>query len=81
MKNLPSQGDNKEHSTSLAARVEYLEAETKHLKSHINTKKAPSLFRIEQIQDNDSLIKFYTGFDSYALFLSFLSFLDHLCTD
>ena len=75
---LPSQEDDKQSDTALAARVEYLEAETKHLRSHINAEKAPLLFRVEQIAHNDSLVKFYTGFASYALFLSFL---DHLCTD
>ena len=51
--------------------------ETKQLRSHINadTEKAPLLFRIEQIADNDSLVKFYTGFASYALFLMFFEFL------
>ena len=44
---LPSQGDNEESGTALAARVEYLEAETKHLRSRIDAKKAPLLFRIE----------------------------------
>ena len=74
---LPSQEDDKPSGTALAARVEYLEAETKQLRSHINadTEQAPLLFRIEQIADNDSLVKFYTGFASYALFLMFFEFL------
>ena len=72
---LPSQGDDEESGIALAARVEYLEAETKHLRSHIDAKKAPLFFRIEQISENDSLIRFYTGFTSYALCLSFFEFL------
>ena len=72
---LPSLGGTSEESgTALAARVEYLEAETKHLSSCIGTKRIPLLFRVEQILD-DSLIKFYTGFASYTLFLSFFEFL------
>lgn len=51
-----------------------MEAETKQLRSCINAdgEKAPSIFQIEEIADNDSLVKFYTGFASYALFLEFL---------
>ena len=71
---LPSQEDGNESCTASAARVEYLEAETKYLRSHINAKKPP-FFRIEQIAENDSHIKFYTGFTSYALLLSFFEFL------
>jgi hypothetical protein len=70
IRELPSQEDEKESGTALAARVEFLEAESKRLTSHINAEKAPLLFRIEQIAD-DSLVKFYTGFVSRVLFLGF----------
>ena len=62
-------------STALAARVEYLEAETKSLKSTAKTKTVKEFFRVEQIADNDSLVQFYTGFASYQLFLNFFEFL------
>ena len=55
--------------------MEYLEAKTKYLRTEFDTRKAPFLFRIEQIAANDSLVKFYTGFASYILFLNFFKFL------
>ena len=66
---LPSQGEESNTATALSARVEYLEAETKHLKSRIDSNEVQLFFRVEQIEENDSLIKFYTGFASYALCL------------
>ena len=72
---LPSHGENKESDIALAARVEYLEAKTKYLRNDLDTQKAPLLFRIEQMAENDSLVKFYTGFASYVLFLNFVEFL------
>ena len=65
---LPSEGDSKESGTALTARLEYLEAKTMHLRGHINAKQGPLLFRIEQVAENDSLVKFYSNFASYALF-------------
>ena len=35
----------------------------------------PQPFRIAQIQHNDRLIRFYTRFTSYAIFLAFFEFL------
>ena len=74
---LPFEADNKESDTAIAARVEYLEAETKHLRNLVDSEKVPLplLFRIEQIAENDSLVKFFTGFASYALFINFFEFL------
>ena len=74
---LPFERDNKGSDTAIAARVEYLEAETKHLRNLVDTEKVPLplSFRIEQIAENDSLVKFFTGFASYALFLNFFEFL------
>ena len=63
-----------ECSTALAARGELLEAETRCLRSQVGKEAGPPHFRIEQIVDNDSLIKFYTGFASYSLLLNFLEF-------
>ena len=64
-------------SIVLAARIELLEAETQHLKSLVNNKgqNGPLHFRVEQIARNDSLIRFFTGFSSYQLFMDFFEFL------
>lgn len=62
-------------STALAARVEFLEAESKYLQSTVHAKTIPQLFRVEQIAKNDSLVQFYTGFSTYQLFLTFFEFL------
>ena len=71
----PSTGS--DNSIILAARVELLEAETRHLKSLITNKgqNEPLHFRVEQIAQNDSLIRFFTGFASYQLFINFFEFL------
>lgn len=72
---LPSIGSDYSDSKSdveIMARLEMLEAETKHLKVLLNAKPVqPQKFRIEQIARNDSLVHFYTGFCTYALLLSF----------
>lgn len=76
---LPSIGSDNSDSKSdveIMARLEMLEAETKHLKVLLNAKPVqPQKFRIEQIASNDSLVHFYTGFCTYALLLSFFEFL------
>ena len=63
----------------LLARIEMLESEVSRLQKSKNEK---YYFRIEDIQHDDKLIRFYTGFVSYALFLAFFEFLgpvvDHL---
>ena len=71
---LQTSSNESDTGTALSARVEYLEAETKHLRNLTDTQKMP-MFRMEEIADNDSLIKFYTGFASYILFLNFFEFL------
>ena len=68
----PSQSTAVMVSTALLARIECLEAENNFLKA---TTSKPQPFRIAQIQHNDHLIRFYTGFTSYAIFLAFFEFL------
>ena len=72
---LPSTGESAETNVALlTARVEFLESETKYLRSVSNVQNI-QYFRLEQIAENDSLIRFYTGFVSYALLLNFFEFL------
>ena len=75
----PLQKDEQQNdcSTALAVRVELLEAEARYLRSLVHVGKATGSphFRIEQIANNNSLIKFYTGFTSYSLLLNFFEFL------
>lgn len=67
---LPSEQDHKvgESPVALKARIELVEAETAHSQS---TDSSSHHFRVEQIAHNDNLVKFYTGFSSYSLFLLF----------
>ena len=63
-------------NTALFARVEALEAENSHLKRDLdNCEKKREYFRLELVKHDDKLIRFYTGFVSYAVFLSFFDFL------
>ena len=57
--------------TILQARIEVLEAENAQLKVQATEK----LFRNEDIQHDDKLVRFYTGFVSYMMFLAFSEFL------
>ena len=57
---------------ALLARIEMLEAENASLKKQQNV---ISYFRIESIQHDDKLIRFYTGFVSYTVYLAFFEFL------
>lgn len=59
---------------ALLARIEALEAELKQCQIK-QQKQEPSVFCIENIAANDSLIHFYTGFPSYEVFLCFFEFL------
>ena len=65
--------------TALLARIELLESETKKLKE---APKRKHLFNIEDIQHDDKMILFYTGFVSFRIFSAFFEFLgpavDHL---
>lgn len=56
---------------ALLARIEMLEAEN----SRLQKKSEKHYFRVEDIQRDDRLVRFYTGFVSYALFLAFFEFL------
>ena len=58
-------------NTALVARIEALEAETRNLHSKLSKTK-PLHFRLENIAHSDSLVAFYTGFQTYDLLLSFL---------
>jgi hypothetical protein len=60
-------------NTALLARIEALEAENSHLKDRMEQRQ--QYFRLEQVKHDDKLIRFYTGFVSYAVFLSFFNFL------
>ena len=59
--------------TALLARIEYLEAENAKLRKECSP--TTSYFRIEQVKHDDSLVKFYTGFITYQIFLAFFHFL------
>ena len=61
-------------NTALLTRIESLEAENHSLRSaQVETSKN---FCSEQIQHDDGLLCFYTGFPSFEIFLAFLSFLN-----
>ena len=59
--------------TALVARLEALETENKLLRCKAGAEKSP--LRVENISDNDSLVKFYTGFSSYEQLRYFFEFL------
>jgi len=60
-------------NTALVARIEALEAEARGLRSKHNTKSVQ--FRLENITHSDSLVRFYTGFQSYEILVAFFEFL------
>ena len=59
-------------NTALLARIEALESENEQLKKR---KVEKCYFRIEDIQQDDKLVRFYTGFISFMVFLTFFEFL------
>ena len=61
-------------NTALVARIESLEAEIRLLNKKFLTHR-PSYFRLKNIAHVDSLIHFYTGFQSYEILLAFYDFL------
>ena len=60
-------------NTALVARIEALESKNRSLKKKVAPSESP--FRIEQIKKDDQLVRFYTGFTSYLIFLTFIEFL------
>lgn len=59
--------------TALVARIEALEIENKALRRQISSESKP--FRLGVIAHSDSLVHFYTGFQSYDMLLTFFDFL------
>ena len=61
---------------ALLARIESLEADNARLKNCVSASCSQQRkLRVEHIKDNDHLFSFYTGFKSYAIFLTFFQFL------
>ena len=58
---------------ALTARIEFLEAQNRSLTQQLTTSKVA--FRLADIEHNDQLIRFYTGFPSYKILLLFYEFL------
>ena len=59
--------------TALVARIKALEIENKALHHQISSESKP--FQLSVIAYNDSLVHFYTGFQSYDMLLTFFDFL------
>ena len=59
---------------ALLCRIEYLEAENKDLKLKLSTN-ARKTFSVEDVAGNDDLVKLYTGFTTYSVFIAFYEFL------
>ena len=59
-------------NTALVSRIEVLEAENNRLRASLNQR---HYFRIVDIQDNDHIVCFYTGFGSYVILMKFFEFL------
>ena len=56
---------------ALIPRIEFIEAENKRLNKQQVMK---TYFRLEDIQDDDKLVRFYTGFVSFSMLLAFFNF-------
>ena len=52
-------------NAALLARIEYLEAQ------NTSRNECPPTFRIDQVKHDDRLVRFYTGFITYRIFLAF----------
>ena len=68
---LPNESAENESHSTLSARIDMLEAETKQLKA--SQRATP--WRISCIAHSDKLIRFYTGFVSYEVLLAYYEFL------
>ena len=69
------EGSDKVIDTALTTRIELLESEIQKIKTKSTGHNESRFFRLEQVAGNDSLIRFYTGFISYALLVTFFDFL------
>lgn len=76
-----SSSDTQVINRALLARIELLEAQNAQLKAETRQQVRPH-FRMEDVQNDDKLFRFYTGFASFSIFLAFFEFLgpvvDHL---
>ena len=61
-------------NTALISRIEMLEAQNSALHKKVSGLK-PKHFRLEDVVHSDSLVYFYTGFESYEILLAFYDFL------
>ena len=68
--NSPNVDTPTEPTASLLARIELLESEITQLKQQPK-KTSKRYFRIEDIESDDKLVRFYTGFVSYSVFVRF----------
>ena len=59
---------------ALLSRIEFLEAENKDLKLKLS-KPEKKTFSVEGVAGNDDLVRLYTGFTTYSVFLAFYEFL------
>ena len=59
---------------ALVSRIEMLESENAQLKTMVQ-ERSRTPFSIQCIEADDKLIKLYTGFSTYSIFLSFYKFL------
>lgn len=75
---IPSSADRHETeviiNTALVARIDALQVENKTLKDALSNQKS-RYFRLQDIADNNKLVRFYTGFESYDLLIAFYEFL------
>ena len=63
-------------NTALLARIDFLESENASLKKDkIEIQSSRNLFNMEQIHNNDELVRFYTGFLLIVCFSLFINFL------
>lgn len=58
----------------MLARIELLEAKNTQLTAEAQ-QRVTTRFRLEDIQSDDKLVRFYTGFVSFSIFLAFFEFL------
>lgn len=68
-------------NTALVARIEALEAENRSLGKNIALSQSKGPFWVEQIKNDNQLIRFYTGFTSYMIFLTFFEFFGPVVND